>query len=74
MLEPRHLVPKILKVGFLHRVHELALELSGHTAKLTNHLPDLAQHARQVLGRDEDKRHDADDQQLAGVEIEHRGA
>ena len=39
--------------------------------KRADHLADLAQHARQILGPDHDERDQADDQKLSGIEIEH---
>ncbi len=59
------------EVGLTHRVHELALELGRHAAHAPSHLADLAQNARQILGRNRDERDDADDDQLSGIEIEH---
>jgi len=58
-------------VGFAHGIHELSLKFAGHPAHFAGELPDLPENAGKILGRNEDKRHNADDQQLAGVEIEH---
>ena len=71
VLQLGHFGPEVLKVGLLHGVHELALELAGHAAQARDHLADLAHHARQILGPDHDERDDADDQKFSGIDIEH---
>ncbi len=73
LLELAELVLEVVELGVADRLVELGLEIGGEPPRLADQPADLAQGLRQVLGRNENQGHDADQQQLAHIEIEHVG-
>ena len=65
---------EIRDIGFLHRIHELALEFGSHAPHFADELAHLAQHARQFLRPNENQRDNANHNELARVKkVEHPG-
>src|SRR6516162_7467269 len=72
LLDALHRLPELGKLALAHGLVELSAELGRLALDDAHVLADGAQQCRQVLGTDDEQRHDAKDQELAGSEVEHR--
>src|SRR5690606_9676867 len=61
----------LIELRLARHVLERALELPGHRPALGDPLPHGSRHARQVLGPDDDQRHQEDDRHLGPADVEH---
>jgi hypothetical protein len=60
-----------LQIGFFDGVHHLILNFVRHAPYFADHLPDGAQHTRQVFRPDDDQGDGSDDEDFTDVEIKH---
>src|SRR5262249_17452618 len=72
LLDALHRLPELGKLALAHRLVELSAEFRRLALDDAHVLADGAQQRRQILRADDEQRHDAKDQQLAGGEVEHR--
>src|SRR5262249_56392375 len=72
LLDALHRLPELGKLALAHRLVELSAEFGRLALDDANVLADGTQQRRQILGADDEQRHDTKDQQLAGGKVEHR--
>src|SRR4051794_6002663 len=72
LLDALHRLLQLVDLALAHRLVELGAELRRLPLDDAHVLADGAQQRRQVLGADHEQRHDAEDQQLAGGDVEHQ--
>src|SRR5262249_18144665 len=72
LLDALHRLPELGKLALAHRLVELSAEFGRLALDDANVLADGTQQRRQILGADDEQRHEAKDQQFAGGKVEPR--